>query len=102
MTRPSCAWLLIAAVAVTGCPDDAPKAEPVSSAAPDDKLRSAKPKAYAKTQPQALGTVPEGVGIAVGETAPDFELAAHAAGKTSLDDLLKRGEALLVFYRGGW
>ena len=65
-------------------------------------LRAAKPKDTNATAAQALGTLPDGVGIAVGEVAPDFELPAVEGGKVSLSALLKKGEVLLVFYRGGW
>lgn len=66
------------------------------------KLKAANPKDYKKTTEQALGTLPDGIGIAVGQLAPDFVLPGKKDTKTSLDDLVKGGEALLVFYRGGW
>lgn len=112
-------WLLGTALSLTGCPTEKPEQQPAASlsssptptpvtrsapsARPDDgSLKAAKAKSYAFTESQALGTLPEGVGIAVGQTAPDFELPAHARGNFSLDALLVKGEVLLVFYRGGW
>jgi len=41
-------------------------------------------------------------GVQVGENVPDFELP-NAAGKLiSLTEMLDRGPAVIVFYRGGW
>jgi peroxiredoxin len=41
-------------------------------------------------------------GVQVGENVPDFELP-NAVGKLiSLDEILNRGPAVIVFYRGGW
>lgn len=78
-------------------------ASATTSAATDAKdLKAAKPKAHAATADDELGTLPGGVGIAVGETAPDFELPAVEGGKVSLSELRKKSEVLLVFYRGGW
>lgn len=106
--------VILFSLVLAGCPSDPPKQEPAASiattaAAPVPTRRPPKPaapkpksKAFAPTEGAALGTLPEGVGIAVGESAPDFELMAHSKGKQSLDSLLKRGELLLVFYRGGW
>jgi hypothetical protein len=108
----------------TGCPSDPPqqqpaatiattstaagrpsaKAKPATRPAPGSKSKLGKPslKPTRATAPEALGTLPDGVGIAVGSTAPDFTLVAHSKGEQSLDALLARGEVLLVFYRGGW
>jgi hypothetical protein len=72
-------------------------AKPVGSA-----LRSPMPKAYSETPEQEIGTLPDGVGIAVGEPAPDFELADDDGKKLKLSELSKKSEVLLVFYRGGW
>lgn len=113
--------VLGAALVLAGCPTEAPQEQPAASLASSSPtagaatrvaptasaraqadLKAAKAKSYAFTEGQALGTLPEGVGIAVGQVAPDFELPAHAKGKFSLDDLLVKGEVLLVFYRGGW
>jgi hypothetical protein len=119
-------WLLVcSAAALTGCPNDTPKEEPARTMSADAQrsvtlppatrastapaasagpggLETPTPKAYGFTDQAALGTLPKGVGIPVGQTAPDFNLPAHAKGHVTLDALLTKGEALLVFYRGGW
>ena len=38
--------------------------------------------------------------IAVGETAPDFELAGSDGASHRLSEVLRRGRALLIFYPG--
>ena len=73
---------------------------PAASPAREPALTVAKPKPFAAAG--ELGTLPEGVGIAVGERAPDFELPSVEGGKVRLSELLERSEVLLVFYRGGW
>lgn len=37
-----------------------------------------------------------------GRLAPRFELPSHTGEDVALDDLLARGPAVLVFYRGHW
>ncbi|MEJ7735095.1 MAG: hypothetical protein WKG00_38640 [Polyangiaceae bacterium] len=59
----------------------------------------------------ALGGAAAGAGCAL-ETrgpalaeraqAPDFSLPSHLGGNVSLADVLRRGPAVLVFYRGHW
>ena len=39
---------------------------------------------------------------AVGETAPDFELADSTGVARRLSDLIAAGVGVLVFYRGHW
>jgi peroxiredoxin len=41
-------------------------------------------------------------GLAVGDTAPDFTLPNQLGRPVSLDERLKRGPAVVVFYRGEW
>jgi peroxiredoxin len=53
-------------------------------------------------QPQQLGTLPEGVGIVVGQRAPDALLRDANNHAVQLRDLVATGPILLVFYRGGW
>jgi peroxiredoxin len=48
---------------------------------------------------RAEGTVP---GLAVGERAPNFELADAHGQKVSLADRLASGPVVLSFYRGAW
>ncbi len=90
-------------VSATATPSaTAPPTPPPPRRATPKKADKPKEKPTAATPADQLGTLPEGVGLAVGKTAPDFELAAHSRGKQSLDALLTRGDVLLVFYRGGW
>lgn len=68
----------------------------------DDALKPREPKAYGHPADDELGTLPEGVGIAVGQKAPDFELKQSDGTVVKLSELLKKSEVLLTFYRGGW
>ncbi len=43
-----------------------------------------------------------GPSVEVKETAPDFTLTDHRGNEVSLDSLLEKGPAVLVFYRGYW
>src|SRR5688572_14921078 len=54
------------------------------------------------TPGERLGTVPDGVGLTVGEPAPDVTVTDADGKPVRLLDLAKRGPILLVFYRGGW
>ena len=64
------------------------------------QLRLGKPKAYGHAQ--QLGTLPEGVGVAVGEKAPPFTLKGADGKKVELAALLNQQAVMLFFYRGGW
>lgn len=74
-------------------------AEPSGTAT---ELRVAPPRAYADTPLDELGTLPSGVGVAVGQRAPALELPDQEGKRVKLADLLAKSEVLLVFYRGGW
>jgi peroxiredoxin len=58
--------------------------------------------ANAKGQDQGLKSVKEVVGLEVGAKAPLFEALDQNEKKQSLEDLLKEGPVVLVFYRGQW
>lgn len=58
------------------------------------------PKAYAN--PATIGTLAPGLGVPVGEHAPDAELRDSAGAAVRLGDLVRQGPLALVFYRGGW
>lgn len=79
---------------------EAPKKAEEPKKVPTKPVKQAKAKAYEFAQ--ELGTLPEGVGIAVGEKAPDFELPSVDGKKVRLSGLTKEKKVLLVFYRGGW
>jgi peroxiredoxin len=55
-----------------------------------------------KGQNQNIKSVKEAVGLEVGAKAPVFEAVDQNGKKQSLDDLLKEGPVVLVFYRGQW
>jgi len=60
-------------------------------------------KEYSAPAKERLGTLPEGVGVPVGQTPPDAVLEDLSKGKVDLAELAeKRGPLLVVFYRGGW
>lgn len=59
-------------------------------------------KEYAKTAKSTLGTLPEGIGVAVGGVAPNPTVLDMAGRKTELGKAYASGPVLLVFYRGGW
>lgn len=59
-------------------------------------------KEYAATATERLGTLPEGVGVATGQPAPNFTAESSGGQRVSLTDLTAKGPVLLVFYRGGW
>lgn len=72
------------------------------SASAEGELKPRGPKAYAHPADDAIGTLPEGVGIAVGKKAPNFELKQSDGTVVKLSELLEKSEVLLTFYRGGW
>ncbi|MBL9023923.1 MAG: redoxin domain-containing protein [Myxococcales bacterium] len=43
-----------------------------------------------------------GANVPAGQVAPDFTLSSHDGQAVSLDSLVARGPAVLVFYRGHW
>ncbi len=58
---------------------------------------------YAATPETKLGTLPDGVGIAPGQSPTNAVLDDISGGRVDLAELAeKRGPLLLVFYRGGW
>lgn len=65
----------------------------------------APPKAPMNVPPSAadaarLGTLPDGIGVAVGKPAPAFELPDIQGKKVTLASLGPK--TLVIFYRGGW
>ncbi len=89
-------------VAASSASTVAPTPSATASTKAEDGLTAAKPKPYKSTDVQALGTLPDGIGIAVGEKAPDLSLPDKDGKQVQLADVLKKKEALVVFYRGGW
>jgi peroxiredoxin len=51
---------------------------------------------------EAVGTLPEGLGLAVGAKVPPVVVADDAGAPFDLGAQLATGDTLVVFYRGGW
>ena len=51
---------------------------------------------------EALGTLPEGVGLAVGSKVPPAVVVDSAGAAFDLGARVATGDTLVVFYRGGW
>jgi peroxiredoxin len=96
---------LLAVALLAACSRASP--EPSPGASPGASSSGAAPripvaKEYKETPADKVGTLPEGVGLAVGSLAPEAQ-AQDLDGKTiALSALLAKGPILLVFYRGGW
>lgn len=118
MIRPH-RWQTLAALAVAGLSVQATdcqrsssaSAEPTTTtsaatasaaAAPPSAPRKPGPKATTTTSDSELGTLPDGVGLAVGSPAADGQLRDARDKAVQLSDHWKSGWALVVFYRGGW
>ncbi|MFO7565472.1 MAG: peroxiredoxin-like family protein [Enhygromyxa sp.] len=54
------------------------------------------------TTAATLGTLPEGLGVAVGQPAPDATVLTFEGKPTQLSEVFAGRPTLLVFYRGGW
>lgn len=59
-------------------------------------------KQYEYPSSERVGTLPAGVGIAVGQPAPDAIVTDADGHAVRVHDLFSDGPILLVFYRGGW
>lgn len=59
-------------------------------------------KEYAATPDDRVGTLPPGVGIAVGQSVPEVELDDFRGSHVKLSDEYRGGPVLVLFYRGGW
>jgi peroxiredoxin len=58
--------------------------------------------ALAPTPAAALGTAPAGLGLHVGQEAPDAKLVDVTGSSHSLKALYGSGPTVVLFYRGGW
>jgi peroxiredoxin len=75
----------------------------VPAAPSPDRPAAPREKAFSPTSDEALGTLPEGIGLAVGASMPDAALHDIKGNPVSLSKLREGGKSLLiVFYRGGW
>lgn len=93
---------------VAGCMQTASPAQAPSSAAAPVPPAAAPPAPAANqvplvaTEEAKLGTAPTGMGLPVGNKAPDAALRDVTGTTVKLSDLYARGPVFLVFYRGGW
>jgi peroxiredoxin len=55
-----------------------------------------------ETPSEKLGTTPPGVGLAIGEKAPDASLVSVTGTTESLAAMYARAPTVVLFYRGGW
>ena len=83
-------------------PPDAAHALPDAGTPAPPRLVGGREKELTPTAPAELGTLPDGVGIPVGQVAPDVSLTGLDGAPTQLSTLLTSRPLLLVFYRGGW
>ncbi len=91
--------LLLAALAACGGTSTAPSGEPaMTRPAP----AAAAGPSLTVTAADKLGTAPAGVGLAVGDRAPDGQLPDDTGAPRALTELYAMGPTFVVFYRGGW
>lgn len=87
-------------------PSPTPDTAPTLEAAPDPEAEPAERRPRSKrVQPTAaerLGSLPDRIGVAVGEPAPDATVQDAEGQPVQLRDLVEDGPVMLVFYRGGW
>ena len=90
----------------TAAPETPSEPEETRTASPDPDPEPAaeRPRSREHGMPEAptLGTLPEGIGVAVGAPAPDVTVRDFDGDERSLASLWAEGAVLLVFYRGGW
>lgn len=78
----------------------APAASASPAAASTQKAPRGKPTTTSSDA--EVGTLPDGVGIRVGEKVPEATLTTSDGKSRTLSELHTKGAILLVFYRGGW
>lgn len=93
------AALLLALTSTAGAE---PAPGPTAADQKSEPMKKPRTKAFDHPGPDRLGTLPEGVGVVVGRTAPGFELPDVHGKTVSLASLTAKGPVLVVFYRGGW
>lgn len=93
--------ILVSALLI-GCGAGA-ASEPEPSTPPASEPGTPSTRAHANPPADRLGTLPDGVGVAVGERAPEVSAVdAFETTEVALADLWSAGDVLVVFYRGGW
>ncbi len=99
-------WLLLIAAcdAPSGAASGTASASATQSAVTTTQTASAAPAVEEKrpryTSDEALGKLPEGIGIAVGDAAPDFGVRDHDGKEVALSALIAERDLLLFFHRG--
>lgn len=92
----------LALMGSASCKREEPSPGPPASASMVAPAGRPPAKAYSNPPDREVGTLPPGVGLAVGTAAPDATLLDAGGQHVSLRDLASRGPLLIVFYRGGW
>ena len=80
----------------------APQQAAATEEAPEQAPALPRQKATTATDEVRLGTLPDGVGISVGQPAPGASVFDIEGNPVVLGELVAQGPTLLVFYRGGW
>lgn len=108
MTTRNC-WTALgtcAVVAVLSAPSHAGAATigggEQAKASTEQKSGAPPRKDYKNPAEGRIGVVPPGIGIQVGQPAPNVTVRDADNRELSLADLWKPGPIMLVFYRGGW
>ncbi len=86
---------------LTAAKDSMPT-NPANAQVPTKEWNQRRIKEFADTSDEKLGTLADGIGIAVGQPAPSATVANADGKSVELSTLWQDGSVLLVFYRGGW
>lgn len=90
------------APATTAAPQSDDGAATTEAAAEETAPELPSHREHAITAAESLGTLPEGVGVAVGAAAPGAAVSDLEGQPVELAELYAGGPIMLVFYRGGW
>lgn len=80
----------------------APDADKASGTSAVPEATQAMGPKLSETPADKLGTSPDGLGLKIGDKAPDATLIDVSSTSRALSDLYAQGPTFLVFYRGGW
>jgi peroxiredoxin len=103
--------LTVLSLLVAACGGDKPEAKApvttqaaVPAPAPTGSSDAAKPMTMTlgETPSDKLGTAPSGLGLKVGDKAPNATLPDVGGKPQKLSDLYAQGPTFVLFYRGGW
>jgi len=94
---------IIVALLALGCSSASPGTEASPrSAPPETQAELPRTREHANPPDAQLGTLPDGVGIAVGQPAPVVTVRDLEGEELLLSSLWRDRRVLLFFYRGGW